>query len=217
VTYQVSVVPNVPANTAPTITVSACNGGSQDVTYCVIPASEQTTWFGWQTSSGVQNYVSGFFAKLSPTTTDFTGRVITEAQVPGSGHDTCYVAGSDLPNFNVRTLVTPPTNGTCQPTNSGAIDGSCWTVGQQQGLGADTYGLDNVGLLYDAPTEDQAAGSSFPCSIVATQRMFIDCPWNPASYKVNLLEIDTQSPQQIFPVIVTRDGTQSQGSPPPPP
>jgi hypothetical protein len=220
VTTQVSVVPSVPAKVAPKVTVTSCNGTTQDVNYCVIPASEQTGWFGWQVPPnppGTQTYVSAFFATLAPSATDFTGRVITETEAVGSGRDTCYVAGSGLPNFNVEPLVTKDPNRTCPPTGSGAIDGSCWTVGEMQNLGPNRYGLDNIGFLFAAPYAYQHAKSSLPCVVSATQRMVIDCPWNPETFKSNLLEIDVESPQQNPPVIVARDNIQSQGNPAPPP
>jgi hypothetical protein len=108
----------------------------------------------------------------------------------------------------------------CPPTNSGGIDGSCWTVGQATAstvhLGANQYGLDDIGLTYNAPAAYQGGGSTFPCSIVATQRMYINCPWNPVLYTSNLLEVSVGGPQVNPPVIVTRAGISSQGNPPPP-
>jgi Protein of unknown function (DUF1573) len=202
----VSVVPNMPAKTAPKVTISVSNGAcAQDVTYCVIPTGEQSSFYQWKPSNqGTQWDVARFTATLSDSQTDFTGRTLTESQL-GSSHDSCFVSGMPANrNFNVQPVVT----------------GGTWTVGQifpdfSGTVNTNQYGFDSVGLYYDAPTFYSNGGSQLPCSIYATQNMSIDCPWNPEKYKSNLLEMDVYGPQSKA-IVISRDNAQSSGTPPPP-
>jgi hypothetical protein len=168
----VSVPPN--QGSAPTmVTVNVSNNRCKlDVQYCVIPTGETSAFFGWGAPPAVPagSDIASFSATLSPSTTDFNGRTITESEVPGVATDGCY-----KPNIPV-----PGGTGTLPDySHGGLVTGGSWTVGQ---VNPNEWGVDSIGFFFDVNATYAQAGRALPCTMSTQQDMSIDCPWGLEKY-----------------------------------
>lgn len=169
---NVSVSPN--QGSAPTtVTVNVSNNRCKlDVQYCVIPTGETSAFFGWGVPPAVPagSDIASFSATLSPSTTDFNGRTITESEDTSAATDGCY-----KPNITV-----PGGTGTLPDySHGGLVTGGSWTVGQ---VNPGEWGVDSIGFYFDANVIYAQAGRTLPCTMSTRQIMSIDCPWGPERY-----------------------------------
>ncbi len=133
---------------------------------CAIPSSESSTFDQFYNICFDE---ADFGATLSPASTDFTGRSLTESL--SSTFDNCYAlepANDKWPPFN--------------PT-PGAWTASTYTghPGANLASSQDLYGADTIG----ANTKFQLFVPQQSCTRGATQQMQINCPWGPVNYKTN--------------------------------
>jgi hypothetical protein len=116
---------------------------------CTAPTAESTSPVGWNsTYSSLHDWTQ----TLSPSSTNFTGRVVTEQDPGGGGPDTCHFTGSIFSTFT---------------TIAGGTD---WTV-----TSGNHWGADSVGWIPDAVIYYRGEGRA-PCGTTFPQRMVISCP-----------------------------------------
>jgi hypothetical protein len=139
----------------------------QDVQYCIVPTGETSAFFGWKAGSDTD--IASFSATLSPSTTNFDGRTVSESEQVSGAMDSCYVpggttpGGSTIPDFS----------------HGGLVTGGQWTVGE---VHSNEWGVDSIGFFFDANTVYAQNGRVLPCSLSTTQIMSINCPWGPEKY-----------------------------------
>ena len=124
---------------------------------CPTPTGETTAFAGWADSTGKWTQT------LSPTATNFVGRVVTEEDPGNGGPDNCWFAGSAIPPIT-------------------AITGGQWTV-----TTGNKWEFDFVGMGSTAVNYYRAQGRD-PCSVTVPQRMVIDnCSTGTVTYRTNTL------------------------------
>ena len=116
---------------------------------CTKPTNETTTFAGWATAEGLPT-IGRWTQTLAPSTTNFSGRQVTEEDPGGGGPDNCWFSGSAVSKIT-------------------AITGGTWTV-----TSSNTWGFDFVGLSGDVVTYYRGQGRD-PCSVTVPQRMVINC------------------------------------------
>jgi hypothetical protein len=165
VTASVEVNPH--QGSSPTIvTVNVSNNRCKlDVQYCIIPTGESSALFGWKPGSDTD--IASFKANLSPSTTDFDGRTVSESERTADARDGCYVSGNPL----IKDF-----------SHGGLVTGAIWTVGQ---VAHGEWGVDSIGFFYDAEAVYAQSGRQLPCSMSTTQIMSMNCPWGYEEYTKN--------------------------------
>jgi len=148
---------------------------------CTAPTSETTTSGGWADSEGNPT-IHKWIQTLAPSTTNFAGRVVSEAN-PGGGQDTCHFSGSAISPFN-------------------AVTGGSWTVDSNN-----SWGPDYVGWLPSAVTYYRAQGRA-PCEAQIPQRMDIFCNTRRLAYSTTFPSLHAD----IQPVVVTSRRAEGQTS-----
>lgn len=116
---------------------------------CTRPTDETTAFSGWAAPEGLPT-VGRWTQTLAPSTTNFSGRQVTEEDPGGGGPDNCWFSGSAVSKIT-------------------AITGGTWTV-----TPANTWGFDYVGLTATVVTYYRGQGRD-PCSVTVPQRMVISC------------------------------------------
>jgi len=135
---------------------------------CTTPTGETTAFGGWADSDNLPT-VAKWNQTLTPASTSFAGRTVTERDPGGSGPDTCYFNGSAF---------APQTS----------ISGGTWSVDANN-----QWGSDYVGWTPGAVTYYRDQGRA-PCGTFITQRMVIDCVTGEQTYSITFpsLELDIQ-------------------------
>lgn len=131
-------------------------GSTPPVNVCntSLPTGETTHSNGW--GSGNSATIHKWRQQLTPTTTNFQGCQVTEAD-PGGGSDSCWFSGSAYSPFN-------------------AVTGGTWTVGA-----SNRWGDDWVGWYAPAVTYYRAQGKA-PCTATFPQSMRIVRPSGNVQY-----------------------------------
>lgn len=125
----------------------------------VIPTGETTASNGW--GAGAATTIHRWQMTLTPGTTNFQGRSVTEQDAGGGGPDTCWFAGSTYAKWT-------------------AITGGTWAVGA-----GNVWGDDFVGWFSAAVTYYRAQGRA-PCQTTFPQNMLINGEGSPR-YRTNSL------------------------------
>ncbi|MGD9691315.1 MAG: hypothetical protein AB7G17_00565 [Phycisphaerales bacterium] len=125
----------------------------------VIPTGETTASNGW--GAGGSTTVHRWQMTLTPGTTNFQGRSVTEQDAGGGGPDTCWFNGSTYARWT-------------------AITGGTWVVGANN-----VWGDDFVGWFSAAVTYYRAQGRA-PCQTTFPQDMHINGEGSPR-YRTNTL------------------------------
>ena len=116
---------------------------------CTRPTNETTAFAGWATAESLPT-VGRWTQTLAPSTTNFSGRQVTEEDPGGGGPDNCWFSGSAVSQIT-------------------AITGGTWTV-----TSTNTWGFDFVGLTGAVVIYYRGQGRD-PCSVTVPQRMVISC------------------------------------------
>ncbi|HEX5715038.1 MAG TPA: hypothetical protein VF179_02695 [Thermoanaerobaculia bacterium] len=152
---------------------------------CVYPEGETSTFESWWSVEPSDS--ARFLGHLTPSSTDFSGRAVTEV-TPGSGSfDTCHIEDSVFPNYAQENLT-----------------GAIWNIV----AGNEYHEADLIGMKCTPPPNQQCdldfyyeAVDRTPCSMGTTQTMQMSCgPMDKGSpiipYAHNTIRFD-----------VTADGT----------
>ncbi|HSG40699.1 MAG TPA: hypothetical protein VLE27_13745, partial [Thermoanaerobaculia bacterium] len=163
---------NRPAPDAATLEVTVLHtdsGGTPHVACqsskisCVYPTGETSSFLGWWPVE--PSDVARFLGQLTPTSTDFSGRAVTEV-VPGSNSfDNCYGAGSPFPNYAVNNL-----------------SGGIWDIVAGNNYHeADLIGMKCTPQHCDLDQFYKSVGRT-PCTMGTTQKMQMSCgPMQPGT------------------------------------
>jgi hypothetical protein len=125
-------------------------GGEGEVEVkCTTPSGETTASGGWADSDSLPT-VHKWNQTLTPSTTNFSGRSVTESGNPAGNTDSCHFTGSIVPKA--------------------ALSGGTWSVGS-----SNQWGPDYVGHQPAAVTYYRQQGRA-PCGYNVAQNMLINCP-----------------------------------------
>ncbi|HXI25834.1 MAG TPA: Ig-like domain-containing protein [Pyrinomonadaceae bacterium] len=155
---------------------------------CPVPTSETTTFGGWDDADQLGT-LAMWNQTLQPTSTNFSGRTVTERDPGGGGPDTCYFNGSIVPEFT-------------------HISGGTWPVSSGNAWGTDFIGWAPAAVLY------YRENGRTPCGTFFTQRMVIDCGSGEITYTTTFPKPEIEIFTDL--VIVRRaEGQTSRVFPPP--
>ena len=136
-------------------------GSEPEVQSCVVPSGETTSWHGFNATHGLWRGTL-----YDGSSTNFSGRTVTEQDPGNGGPDTCHFPNSFYDPFE-------------------AITGGSWPVGSGNVWGTPNGTYDGVGWGTDVVTYYRTAGQA-PCATTFSQRMEISCPNGPnQTYELN--------------------------------
>ena len=142
-----------------TIPVSASPAAVSSV--CPIPTGETTTASGWAEEHN-HDAIHKFMQRLTPFTTSFAGRVVTESDA-APATDNCWFPGSEIP------LTT-------------GVTGGSWPVNSQNKWGFDFVGWKNNAITF-YQTQRVMMGLPMPCEFRMFQRLAISCGTTTTVYR----------------------------------